>query len=356
MIIFFLLGFVLNGVCLAVAINARQAANLALQKLRKQRIASHDITYQTVYGKVFVVYNPTRIPDISGFYELVKRKCLAAGYDNPVFLSTTVVEPGTKQAKEAVESGAQLVIAAGGDGTVRAVAAGLAGSSIPLGIIPTGTGNLLARNLNLPLLNIEAAVATCLTGKQSSTDLGWFCIPGHKDEPFLVMAGVGFDADIMSGVDPDLKLRIGWGAYFVSGVKAINKPPIDLEIQVGADSEPRHEKVRMLLFGSCGDLVAGLNLLPEAIPGDGWLDMLTLNVRAGIIGWSEVVSRVVLTSLGVKRKVPELTAKMKVEKIRFASVKIDGPGREVQVDGDPLGTPNQFSIRVEKQALRVRVP
>lgn len=113
---------------------------------------------------VVVIYNPVKNIDVPVFTRMVEDMAADAGYVDVRFVETTIEHPGDDQAGQAAADGAGLVIAAGGDGTVRAVAAGLAGSSVALGIVALGTGNLLARNLDLPINSPGEMVRTALTG------------------------------------------------------------------------------------------------------------------------------------------------------------------------------------------------
>src|SRR6185312_7567763 len=104
-------------------------------------------------------------------------------------------------------------MACGGDGTVRTVAEALAGTGVPLGLIPAGTGNLLARNLDMNLDDMGAATRVALAGDDRAVDVGRITIddgsgPG-EEQVFLVMAGMGFDATIMETAPEALKARVG---------------------------------------------------------------------------------------------------------------------------------------------------
>lgn len=205
----------------------------------------------------WVIVNPTKHADPRAFRDRINALAAARGIPHVHWLETTSEDPGTGQALRAVRLGASVVIAAGGDGTVRAVAAGMARTGVRLGILPVGTGNLLARNLGLPIGDDAAALDIAMGDNHQAVDLGWLRMddvseraplpaegalvaaanapavrPLPMDVPgileplpdeyaFVVIAGLGFDGETMAGTDPDLKRRVGWLAYIVSALKSL---------------------------------------------------------------------------------------------------------------------------------------
>ncbi|MDD9205455.1 acylglycerol kinase family protein, partial [Georgenia sp. 10Sc9-8] len=140
-------------------------------------------------GPPAVVFNPSKSADGAGLRALVRQSAAEAGLEDPLWYETTVDDPGLGQAREALERGASVVVAAGGDGTVRAVAEALAGTGVPMGLIPLGTGNLLARNLDLPLSSQREMVALALTGRDRAMDLGWLRTEPLTPEEAQAVAG-----------------------------------------------------------------------------------------------------------------------------------------------------------------------
>ncbi|OLL14603.1 diacylglycerol/lipid kinase family protein [Actinomyces oris] len=120
-----------------------------------------------------VVVNPSKPRVTAAVRSLLEDELREAGYAGPVWLETSVSEPGTMQARLALAAGARLVVAAGGDGTVRSVAAGLAGTGAQMGIVPLGTANLAARNLRVPVGDARAAARVVAHGVDLPADMAW---------------------------------------------------------------------------------------------------------------------------------------------------------------------------------------
>ncbi|MDU4244214.1 MAG: diacylglycerol kinase family protein, partial [Varibaculum cambriense] len=234
----------LGGIALSWAVNARRIATRAMKLAIKQGFSAPATTCSNESSKrVVVIYNPMKIADPNEFRRIVTQRAQSTGYEEPIFLETDPESLGASQAKEAIRQEAGLVISAGGDGTLRIIAATLAESRIPLGILPLGTGNLLARNLNIPINSLPRACEIAFTGKNTGVDLGHLQTETGAEFPFLVMAGIGYDAEVMSRVSNKLKESIGWGAYVVSGIAASNKPPITMDVAFGGQSHSRTRKV-----------------------------------------------------------------------------------------------------------------
>lgn len=156
---------------------------------------------------------PHKVDD--GFADRARARLAEAGYAEPLWLETTKDDPGVAMSEKAVRAGVELVLSAGGDGTVRAVVAGLAGTGIPLGIVPLGTGNLLARNLGLPL-DTGAALSVACGRHTRQIDTVILQVDGGELQRFAVMAGTGLDAATMDDTDDRLKSAIGPAAYFLT--------------------------------------------------------------------------------------------------------------------------------------------
>ncbi len=299
-----------------------------------------------------VIVNPTKFDDLKAVHATLSRVAAERGWDPPRFLETTEDDPGTGQARQAAADGTDLVCALGGDGTVRAVAAALVDTGTPLGLLPGGTGNLLARNLDLPVDDLAEAFRVCLDGKDKRIDVGILdvTVPGDtqaepKDYIFLIMAGVGFDADVMAQAPEGLKAQVGWAAYIVSGLRNLNGSRFGARV-IFDDEREIHRRIRSLIIGNVGRLQGGLELLPDAQADDGHLDVVLLAPK-GIVGWGAVLARVITK----QRK-----GHHRVEHRRCSSITVHlDRAQEVQLDGDPIGPGLILHARVKPLALAVRV-
>jgi diacylglycerol kinase (ATP) len=313
--------------------------------------------------RVAFIANPTKA-GIAEVREQALRACSIRYLPQPMWLYTSEDDPGTGQTREALEAGADVVVAVGGDGTVRAVAEALAGTGVPLGILPIGTGNLFARNLDLPLGDVPGLLRTVLEGAEARIDVGWLDIergdlkPGEPTRHlFLVMAGAGFDAEMVAGADDRLKRRVGWFAYFLAAVKHLGERRMTASVSVNG-SEPITAQMRTVLLANVGSLPGGFTLIPDASVTDGRLDIATLDARAGIVGWTELFGSVVAQGAGLKQ--PEILKAYRASRIdhtrgEVVAIRMDQP-QKVQVDGEALGRATAISAKVDAGALVVRVP
>lgn len=296
--------------------------------------------------------NPTKFDDTAPLEEMLCRISREHGWAEPLILETTEEDNGTGQARDAIAEGVDVVCAFGGDGTVRAVAAALIDTDVPLGLLPGGTGNLLARNLDLPIDDPAAAFRVCLTGQDRRIDVGMLnvVVPGDtqqeaKDHCFLVMAGVGFDADVMAQAPEDLKAQMGWVAYLVSGLRNLNGHRFRITVAFD-EGEPEHRRVRSVIIGNCGRLQGGVELFPDAQLDDDTLDVVLLAPR-GIIGWAGVAARVLTKQRKGHHRVEH-------HRCRGLMVHLD-EAQEVQLDGDPIGPGLVLTATVRPDVLSVRV-
>ncbi|WP_240916139.1 diacylglycerol kinase family protein [Sanguibacter sp. HDW7] len=311
---------------------------------------------------VAFVANPSK-PDVAQLRAPVEKACRSLGLE-PLWLETTVEDPGSGQARAALEAGAEVVVAAGGDGTVRAVATTLQGTGVPMGLLPVGTGNLLARNLDIPVTDLARSLEIALEGRDRAIDVAWLRVtdaPAGDDAAevgsehiFLVIAGIGFDAAMIADTDTTLKAKVGWIAYFLGGIRHLHGRRLEARVLLD-DTRRSSMKLRTLLVGNCGRLPGGITLLPDALLDDGILDVAAIDTRAGVAGWAQLFGEVVMQGLGVQPLATNRIGRIDHTQCRSIAVRVPD-GAQAQVDGDPVGRATAIECRVDHADLLVRVP
>lgn len=292
-----------------------------------------------------VVINPAKSAG-SALKGAIYRLCETQGWAEPLWLETTVEDPGTGQAREALEAGVDVVIAAGGDGTVRCVADVLAGTGTPMGLVPLGTGNLLARNLGVDITDPVSACYDVLNGSEKAIDVVKARLDHSDDEQvFLVMAGLGYDAAIMADTVDVLKDRMGWLAYVEAGIRKLPGKPVKARISVDG-GEPVRRRIRSVMIGNCGRIMGGVEIFPDAKIDDGVLDLLVLAPR-GRLGWLGVVA-------GIFGRNKNETESVEYFQGKSAEITLEHE-QEFQLDGDHLGTGTHLAVAVERDALKIRM-
>ena len=260
------------------------------------------------------------------------------------FLVTEKAEDGVTAASSAALDGIELVVAVGGDGTVRGCAEGLARTGVPLAIVPHGTANLLARTLRIPghpraALGVALAVTQGTGGVDRTIDLA------VADEvPFTAMAGMGLDAAVVAGTR--LKHQFGWLAYAVSGAAHLTLPPSRFSIRLDGGA-PVQRTARSVVVGNSGLLPGGFSLLPDARPDDGLLDVGVLAPH-GPLGWPRLAARVLARSHHEDGMLERFQAR-KVEISATAPL-------PREVDGELVAASHSLTVTVVPSALTVRMP
>ncbi|HOA87049.1 MAG TPA: diacylglycerol kinase family protein [Microbacteriaceae bacterium] len=312
-----------------------------------------------------LIYNPTKV-DAPVLRALVSRVAEEAGWSTPRYYETTVDDLGDGVTRQALDAGASAVLVAGGDGTVRAVAHSMTGSGVPLGIVPSGTGNLLARNLHLPLDEPETMVRAAFGAHHHPIDVGIADLtrPGgaRESHAFVVMAGIGLDAAMIANTKSQLKKSVGWVAYLDGAARSLpSAKPFRVVYQLD-DKRLHNAKVQSVLFANCGSLPAGIELIPEASIDDGKLDVAVIQPR-GAFGWLAVWRKVwwensVLRRTEAGRRL--LALQPRNSSIRFfVGESFDAaavPAQPVQIDGDEFGEALRMRCRLEAGGLLVAIP
>jgi diacylglycerol kinase (ATP) len=312
-----------------------------------------------------VVYNPIKV-SLRDLKRSVKKHQKAAGWNETLFYETSIEDPGGDITRQAIEAGADVVIAAGGDGTVRAVAEALRGSEAALGLIPSGTGNLLARNLKLSLDHLDDSIATAFLGVDRKIDLGVVDIEnpdGSRDRRvFVVMAGLGLDAKMLANTNATLKKRVGWLAYVDAIIRSL-RDDNRMNIRYELDGTGRKSmRTNTIILGNCGLLPGNLMLLPDAAIDDGIFDIVALRPERRIdwLGiWIKIVwENGVLRRSRTGRRIMEHTPEIKTVRYMKGSelvVRLDSP-QDFELDGDSHGMAVAIRAWIDPLALRVRVP
>jgi diacylglycerol kinase (ATP) len=289
--------------------------------------------------RVAVVANPTKSGD-----PYWSRRLLGvldrAGLPDARWLPTTAEDPGPGKARRALADRAELVVVAGGDGTVRSVGTVLAGTGVPMALLPSGTGNLLARNLGIPL-EVEAAARVAASGRTVGLDVG----RADDGECFLVMAGTGFDAAMLRDTSDRVKVWLSWAAYIVAGLRHLRGPMATYDLEL--DGLAVRRQGRGVLVGNVAELQSGLELLLGARPDDGLLDVAVLGPRT-LREWARLARRVAIGRAPGEHVLERWT-------VRSVTVR-SSPEQPVQYDGDLVDSAVALRCRVEPGALLVRVP
>lgn len=286
-----------------------------------------------------VVVNPSKLEDVAGLRRTVTAALAADGWPEPAWYETTPEDPGAGQATRAVEDGADVVLACGGDGTVMACVGALAGTDAALAVLPAGTGNLLAANLGLPL-DPTAGVRVVTALGRRRIDVG--VVEGHC---FAVMAGMGFDADLLADASESLKARVGVAAYVWSALQHLRDRPMRVQVRLD-DGVPFRRRARTVLVGNVGRLQGGIRLLVDAEPDDGLLDVAV--IRAETPGqWLALASGV----LRGRGRVPSM------EVFRARSVTVESDREQPrELDGDLIAPGRSLGVTLRPSALLLCVP
>ncbi len=267
----------------------------------------------------------------------------AAAFD---LVTTEYAGHATVIAREAAQLGYRAVCVVGGDGTLAEAATGLAGTDVPLAIIPRGTANQVARNLNIPIA-FERAVDVAVHGTPTAIDLGR--INGRL---FALVAGAGFDAAVMASATRELKERWGFAAYIYAAVKeALSASPVRFRIR--ADEREIEISAVSVMIANVGELFT--RYLPFRFPltpqplsswSDGRFDVVIIAPRK-FPSWATVLWNAARHRFGGTDELIHLQA-------REVTIEAE-PAVPVQIDGDPAGTTPMTAVAVQR-AARILLP
>ncbi|WP_329274504.1 diacylglycerol kinase family protein [Streptomyces sp. NBC_00691] len=326
-------------------------------------------------GRVVVVRHPHVCDD--GLADRVRAVLTAHGHQEQRWTTTTADQPSGELAEVcaapaaggAVPAPVDLVVACGGDGTVRACADVVAGTGIPLAVVPCGTGNLLARNLGLPLDPVTA-LDEAMGGECFGIDVGRVRGDGLESSRFTVMAGAGFDAAMVRDASPRLKARLGWAAYLLSAARHLRDPRTRVSLRVDGGRRRRH-RARMVVVGNVGTLQGGVELLPGARADSGRLDVVLFDPE-GAAGWLAATGHLVSRALRPGSGAWPPRGRTAADAAETGRRSVAGGaltyyrGRRIdirfagaqprEIDGDTVPDGRRLTVEAEPGALRVRLP
>jgi diacylglycerol kinase family enzyme len=287
-----------------------------------------------------VVVNPSRAGGLDRLRRHCQRTAAEYGWAPPRFVLTSKADPGAGLARSAVEAGAGLVICVGGDGTVRECAQSLAGTGVPLAIVPVGSANLAARALRVPA-GLDAALAVAFGGRDALID-----VATADGVVFTTMAGIGLDAAVVGATPDAVKRLAGWPAYAGAAVSQLLRRPATFTVRLDG-GEPLTRRARSVTVANSGALPGGFVILPDARIDDGVLDVLIL-APSGPAGWVQVGMRVAVHSRACDQQLERHRAR---EVAIHADVELPR-----QIDGEVVTSGRSLTVAVRPGALLVRVP
>jgi diacylglycerol kinase (ATP) len=289
--------------------------------------------------QVFVVINPA-----AGRDQPILNSLNKIFHENGVDWDIAITKDrgdGQRLARAAAQSGVDLVMVYGGDGTVMECASGLVGSQTPLAILPGGTANVMARELGLPLDLVEAA--TLAINPQSRircVDMGQV-----GEQTFLLRAGIGFEAEMVEGADRELKDRLGMLAYGLSALQTLADPPL-ARYRLSLDGEEEEYDGLACVVANSGNMgAADIVLSKRTDISDGLLDVF-------VVTKSDLPSLVSLVASVVSGR-PDPPA-LKQWQVREVTIESE-PIQTVQLDGELIGqTP--VTMKILPEAVQVIIP
>lgn len=310
-----------------------------------------------------IIYNPMRL-SLDRVRAAVGVEENRHGWAPTRWYPTRSDDAGRSAVSAAVGDAPGVLVVAGGDGTLRTAAEAVQGTGIPIAPVPSGTGNLLARNLGLPLNDIEASLAAAFGGTTRSIDIGIADLE-HEDatltrQLFLVMAGIGLDAEMAENTSAIAKKHVGWLAYVPPIARSVLRGR-QFHLRYRIDGGPtRSTRAHTVIVGNCGTLTGNMLLLPSAVVDDGVLDVVMLRPK-GPFGWARIGTR--LTTQGIAHRsrfgrlllgrAPAIHALAYAQGRQF-DVRFDIP-HPIELDGDGTGHIVGARITVDPGALQICV-
>jgi YegS/Rv2252/BmrU family lipid kinase len=274
-----------------------------------------------------------------GLSEL-RRTLASEGVTDPLWYEVKKSRQAPKYARQAAAKGADVLFVWGGDGTVQRCIDAVAGTDTAVAILPAGTANLLAANLNVPP-DLDEAVRTGLHGDRRRLDTG-----SVNGERFAVMAGAGFDARMIDDADRAAKRQLGRAAYVVTGIRNLGARRVRATIEV--DGKPFFiGKVSCVLTANVGKILGGIEAFPQAQPDDGRLELGVVTAR-NPLQWARTFGRLALGH-------PERSPFAEVTRGKKFKIRFDRKVR-FELDGGARPASKKLRVKVHQGSVTVCVP
>jgi diacylglycerol kinase (ATP) len=269
------------------------------------------------------------------------RKILAReGVTDPLWYEVKKSRRAPEYARRAAAKGAEVMFVWGGDGTVQRCIDAVAGTDTAVAILPAGTANLLAANLEIPH-DLAEAVQVGLHGDRRRLDTG-----SVNGERFTVMAGAGFDAGMIADADRGTKDKLGRAAYVVTGIRNLAARRVRATVKV--DGTPFYEgKVSCVLAANVGKILGGVEAFPQARPDDGRLELGVVTAK-NPVQWARTFARMARGQAAVSPFV-------KVTQGKKFRIRFDQKVR-YELDGGARKASKKLRIKVHPGSVTVCVP
>ena len=292
-------------------------------------------------AKALVIINPAAARTRAASVAAIAAAIRSGGWEAEV-LATGGPGDARILAEYGVQQGVDVVAVFGGDGTTMQAAAALVGTDVILGVIPGGTGNLLAGNLRIPAAPARAA-EVIVRGKPKRFDLGHMERPGGS-QYFAVACGAGYDARVMAGTASAMKHKWKFAAYVATTFRLLDELRISRHY-ITVDGVEYEAEAAMVLVANCGEVIPPFVRLRSGItPDDGMLDVIVLKA-------SNVAESVrAIWHLLRERAEGEFIRYARGQEVRVVTEPIE----PVQLDGEPGGV-TPFTATVVPGAIRVMV-
>jgi len=277
---------------------------------------------------------------LGGGLSELRRVLAGAGIDDPAWFEVAKSKYAPDCVREAVDGGADLLFVWGGDGMVQRCIDAVGDAPVVLAILPAGTGNLLARNLGIPI-DLAQAVEIGLHGARRTIDVGRV-----NGERFAVMAGTGIDALMIRDADRDLKDRFGRAAYVWTGAKHLRFEPFRVRIDV--DGHRWFDGTAgCVLVGNVSKVFGNIEAFDDASPEDGRLELGVVTAK-GAVQWLRALARTAIGSA-------ERSKFVRTTKAQTIRIRLDEK-LPYELDGGDKKPTKQLRIDVQPAAVTLCVP